>query len=91
MSILQANDTYKVGTHVIIERSWHHNNNADTTGRSNTVVMCSRETNYRSYYVAIYVLLDEFKSCVPMIVVKGTPNSICVYGEDVQQIRNHVG
>ena len=52
--------------------------------------MCSREINDRSYYVAVYVSLDEFKAYGPMTVVKLTPKSIYIYGEEVRQIKDHV-
>ena len=43
------------------------------------------------HHVVVYPLLDEFKAYDLKLVVKGTPNSFCVYGDEVQQIRDHSG
>ena len=61
-----------------------HNNSGDILGRSGIVVSCVRETNDRLYYVVVYMLLDTFKAYDSKVLVKGTPNSICICGDEVQ-------
>ena len=50
-----------------------------------------KERLNRLYCVEIYVLLDKFKAYGPKIVVKGTPNIICICGDEVQHIRDLAG
>ena len=60
-------------------------------GRSGTVVMCYREENHRSQYVAVYVLLDKFKEYGTLVVVKRSPQSICKCREERQHTRHQTG
>ena len=90
--IAVADDRYKVGTEVrIIKDDPWHNVNASVLGRSGTVISCVRERNDHSYYVVVYAFIDEFKACGPKVVVKGTLNSFCTCGDEVQQMRDHSG
>ena len=78
-----ANKTYKVGAALrIIEggRGLSCYDTKDMRERSGTVVMCCREENHSSHYVAVYVLLDKFKAYDLLVVVKGTLRSMCKYG-----------
>ena len=78
--IVVANQIYKVGTAVRIiddSRNYSYYDNEYLRGQSGTVIMCCREENYSSHYVAVYVLLDKFKEYGPLVVVKGTPQIIC--------------
>ena len=89
-----ANETYKVGTPVRIiddKREYSPYDAKCMRGRSGTVVMCCREGNHRSHYVAVYVILDEFKAYGPSVVVKGTPQSMCKCREEEQHIRHRTG
>ena len=57
----------------IIENGSYHTNNTDLHDRGDTVVMCFRESNNRSYYVAVYMLLGEFNAYNPMLYRKFYP------------------
>ena len=82
--IVDANKIYKVVTAVrIIEESGGYScyKTDDLRGQSGTVVMCCMEGNHRSHYVAVYVLLDEFKAHGPLVVVDGdSPKHVQIRG-----------
>ena len=85
--ILVVNKTYKVEMAVRIikeSRSYSCYNTEDLRGKSGTVVMCCCEENHWSHYVAVYVLLDNCKAYGSLVVVNGTPQSICKCGEEEQ-------
>ena len=56
-----------------------------------TVVMCCREENQWSHYVAVYVVLDTVKAYGPLVVVKRTQQSICKCREEKQHIKQPTG
>ena len=80
-----ADNTYKIGHQVrIVNEPYYIYDNRNMMGRSGTVVRCAREQHNSSHNTTVYVLLDEFKACGPLIVVKGTPNMVCRCGEELQ-------
>ena len=48
--------------------------------------MCRQEQNKHSHLVVVYVLLDKYKAYGPLVVVKGTPRKLCLYGDKEQSI-----
>jgi hypothetical protein len=83
---------YTIGTEVrIIEDYVWHDVNSYILGRSGTVISCARKTNDSLYYIVVYTLFDECKAYGPMVMAKGPPNSFCIGGDEVQQIRDHSG
>jgi hypothetical protein len=48
---------------------------------SNIVAKCCRKKNYKSHYVTVCVLFDKFSGYSPVILVKGTSQSICRWEE----------
>ena len=90
--IAVADDRYKIGTEVrVIKEDFHHYTNSGVLGRSGTVVSCVRNKNRSSNYVVHYALVDKCKARGPKVVVKGTPHSFCVCGDEVQHIQDHSG
>ena len=57
-------------------------------GQSGTVTMYCRKENYMSHYVAVSVLLNEFKAYNQLLVAKETLQSICKHGEEEYHIRH---
>ena len=85
-----ADERYTVGAEIgVINEDMHHDANSGILDRSGTVISCVREKNDSLYYVAVYVVLAKFKAYSPMVVVKGTPTSFCIYGDEVQQTRDY--
>ena len=83
-------DRYMVGTEVrIIKADVWHKVNACVLGRSDTVISCTRERNDHLYCVVVYALLDKSKEYGPKVVVKGTPSSFYIRGDEVQHIINN--
>jgi hypothetical protein len=92
--VVITNKTYKVGSAVrnMEEiRSYSCYNTEDMRERNGTVVISCRVENQWSHYVAVYMLLDNFKAYVPLMVVKGDPQSICKYGEEAHHIKHQTG
>ena len=78
-----TDDRYKIGAQVRIMNDPDFVRNRNTEGYSGTVVRCARERNRALHITTVYVLLDEFKACGPLIVVKGTPNNLCRCGDEL--------
>ena len=80
-----ADDTYKVGHHVrIMNESGYAYDNENMVELSGTIIRCAQERNDSSHITVFYVLLDEFETYGPLIVVKGTPSNLCCCGEELQ-------
>jgi hypothetical protein len=80
--IVVVNVTHTVGTSVrIIDDNYYSTGNGGFNGKSGTVAICYRESNHRSQYVTIYMLLDNFKAYKSLVVVEGTLKSISYTGK----------
>ena len=83
-NIVVATKTYKVGTAVRIikeSRSSSCYDTKDLRGKSGIMFKYCREENQWSHSISVYVLIDKFKVCGPLVVIKETPQSICKYGK----------
>ena len=81
-----ADDKYKIVQQVRIMDDPHCIDNKNTKGHSGAVVRCARERNSTLHITTVYVLLDKFKAYGPLIAVKGTPDNLCLCGEELQSI-----
>ena len=80
-----ADNNYHVGQRVrIIHDAGDTDDDSILVGHSGVVVRCAREPNATSQITVVYVLLDDFEACGPLIVVKGTTGGFCLCGEELQ-------
>ena len=83
--IEQANNDYSVGQQVrIMNDAGHTYVDSILVGHSGVVIRCARDRNADSHITVVYMLLDEFETYGPLIVVKGTASSVCRCGEELQ-------
>ena len=80
-----SDNNYHVGQRVrIMYDAGDNDDDSILVGHSGVVVRCARKPNATSQITVVYVLLDEFEACGPLIVVKGPTGSFCRCGEELQ-------